>query len=656
MRAKGRTPALWPLFGLILTAVFIGGNPPLATAARHLSPLLFALVFAAAFVGWGALPALSLLPQNNPTDRVLLAGVIGAGLAGLLTFVPGVFGVISPSLYALWTLAGLALLAWRGPRLFSGPSYEGSRPGPLVTLAAIIIAINLVQLIPMLVSPIVSTDAMEYHLMIPKIALATGGIAPLPSLVESHYPGLMSFIYLLVMPLAGDIACKAIHFLAGIGVLFAITRLVDRIAPEANRLLAPALYLTMPVAAIIFGWAWNDNFFVLCCLLALGQLLDFNEDPDRHGAIAHLLAAGILLGLAAWTKYTIVMILTALAPLLVVAMLRWRWRPLQVAALVTPIGAISLLVFVKNAVFMGNPFYPFLHTFFPNPMWTDTTAAFFSDALQKWEIPTWHWHTPVTFVYHMVFKPRLIDIHTGIIPLLAAPFLFIRSTSRAQTFLKLFVVFHLLAWYFFRTETRSLLSLLAVVLVLAAPEMERTLFAVTGRKRAALFVISVAALAALSITVISSWILTEPMQHLFGLEKTKTFLNREVVGFDALDWINSHDEVQGAVLVGFKRPYYAEKPIWFSAFSDIPIAEILTGSEGKPADLAKKLNILGATHIAVDRHEWDADHHDHLYAWSDARREVFEELLEHHCQPVARFGTTTIYGVQMAEPLSRRMD
>ncbi|MCK5378153.1 MAG: glycosyltransferase family 39 protein [Acidobacteria bacterium] len=646
MRANGRMTALWPVIGLILTAIYIGGNPPLAAAARHLSPALFALVFAAAFVGWGALPALALLPQRGATDRLLIAGVIGAGLTGLLTFIPGVFGFVSAPVYALWTFVGLALLAWRGPRLVSGRRASVPRPEPLGVLAAVIITLNLVQLIPMLVSPVVSTDAMEYHLMIPKIALATGQIAPLPSLVESNYPGLMSFIYLLVMPLAGDIACKAVHFLAGIGVLFAIARLVDRVAPEANRLLAPALYLTMPVAAIIFGWAWNDNFFILCILLGLGQLLDFNEDPALPRSVRHLLAAGILLGLAAWTKYTIVMILSSLAPLLVVAMWKWRWRPLQVAILVAPIGAISLLVFVKNAVFTGNPFYPFLHTLFPNPMWTDTTAAFFKTALQKWEIPTWHWHTPVTFVIHMVFKPRLIDIHTGVLPLLAAPFLLLRSTTRAQTFLKLFVLFHIFAWYLFRTETRSLLSLFAVILVLAAPEIERTLFSVTGRKRAALLAVSAAALTSLSVTVISSWILTEPMKYFFGLEKTTTFLSREVAGFDALDWINTHDEVRGAVLVGFKHPYYAAKPVWFSAFSDIPIAEVLTGSERTPADLRKKLKILGATHIVLDQTEWIADHKDGLYAWPDARRTVFEDLLEDHCSPVARFGETTIFRLE----------
>ena len=72
----------------------------------------------------------------------------------------------------------------------------------------------------------------------------------------------------------------------------------------------------------------------------------------------------------------------------------------------------------------------------------------------------------------------------------------------------------------------------------------------------------------------------------------------------------------------------------------------MTGSERTPADLRKKLKILGATHIVLDQTEWIADHKDGLYAWPDARRTVFEDLLEDHCSPVARFGETTIFRLE----------
>ncbi len=643
-RAAGILASGWPLAVLALVALFVAWTRPLAAAAANLTPLLFALVFVAAFIGLGAPLIRRLLPDADRTDQILVSSVCGAGMTGALTFFSSLAAFVEPALWAAWTLLGLLLFGWAALRYrTAGSRAERWTHGALGSLAVVILAVNLIQLIPMLVSPVASTDAMEYHLMIPKIILATEQLTVLPSLVESNYPCLASYIYLLVIPLAGDVACKALHFWAGIGLLVAIARLVARVAPKANRLVAPALYVTMPVAVNLFAWAWNDNLFVLCVLLALGQMLDYHDDPGRSGSVRHLVAAGLLLGIAAWTKYTIVMILLGLAPLLLIAIWRWRWRPAHVVALALPIGLISLLVFVKNLVFTGNPFYPFLHSIFPSPFWTDAAAVYFHDALRRWEIPQWTWHTFVTFPIHLVLRPRLIDVHIGILPLAAVFFVFNRGASRSQTFLKVFLLCHLFAWYIIQTETRSLLTFLAVLLALASPGLESAVLNGTGRRRPYLVAIATGALAALGVTVVSSYVLTDPVRYFFRLESRRDFLMREVEAYPVLEWLNTHDEVAGAVLVGLKRPYYAAKPIWFSAFSDPPIAERLTEEGATPAELAARLKTLGATHIVVDQAEYDEDLRRKLYSWSQDRRLVFETMLGEHCTEVKQFGPRRVY-------------
>jgi hypothetical protein len=67
-------------------------------------------------------------------------------------------------------------------------------------------AIFILQAIPPLVSPLVSTDELEYHLLIPRIFLRAGKIGYIPSLVEFNYPCLAEYIYLLVKPPAGEAA------------------------------------------------------------------------------------------------------------------------------------------------------------------------------------------------------------------------------------------------------------------------------------------------------------------------------------------------------------------------------------------------------------------------------------------------------------------
>jgi hypothetical protein len=202
-----------------------------------------------------------------------------------------------------------------------------------------------------------------------------------------------------------------------------------------------------------------------------------------------------------------------------------------------------------------------------------------------------------------------------------------------------------LAWYVIQTETRSLLSFLAVMLVVATPGLEAAGFENPSRRRSFIAAVAIGAAVSFGITILSSYVLTEPIRFFFGLESRRDFLLREAEAYPVLEWLNAHDEVHGAVLVGLKRPYYAAKPIWFSAFSDPPIAERLTGHEGSPQELAARLKLLGASHIVFDESEYDADRRDGLYSWPDDRRKVFETVLAEHCTQVARLEARRIYRI-----------
>lgn len=639
-----RAPQAWPLLVLLLTSLYVIWTPPLWHVLSNLLPLFFASVVVLSWAGLGSPLMQRILPDASDLDRFLIAAAFGAGLSGLWVFVPGVLSVVNPSLYAMWVILGLALFVpfalrhrWRG----SQAKLKGVET--VTVVSCILITVNMLQVLPTLVSPVVTTDAMEYHLMVPKIALATGAINPLPSLLESHYPALASYLYQLVMPLAGDITCKGIHFLAGIGVLLAMYRLTVRSAPQANGLFAPALYLTMPVAVNLFGWAWNDNLFVFFVLLGLGQILDFHDDPAAQGAWKHLLVAGTLLGLAAWTKYTIVLILLAVGPLLLFAVWQWRWRPQHLVILAAPVGVISMLVFVKNWFFTGNPFFPFLHELFPSPFWNDASNRVFHEALRRWEHPDWSWYSVLLFPVNLCLKPRLIDVHTGVLVLATAPFAFFRSRNRAQALLKGLLVTYVAAWMLIQTETRSLLVFFAVLLVAAAPRVEQLVFAPTSHRRAAVCAVLAASAASFWVSAVSSSLLTSPMRYFFGLESRRSFLSREAEAYPVLDWLNQNPNATGALLVGLKRPYYAEKPIWFSAFADIPIAEVLTRGTTTADEMLSRFRHVGVSHIVVDRDVWEQDHNEGLYSWSDRRREAFEAVLNRHCHLAAQFGRTTVF-------------
>jgi hypothetical protein len=639
---------LWLVFFAAALVLVVLWNIPLYRIALHLRPIGFAFVFVISFCGIGAPLVRRLYTHPTKTDEILASFAVGLGLTGLLTFVLGVLGIINVMLYALWTLGGIALFIYTIFRRWLPISLDlkGMITQPLNLLAILVIVPFLLQMIPPLVSPVVSTDALEYHLLIPKIFFKMGKIDFIPSLLESNYPCLASYIYMLIMPLAGDIVCKALHFWTGIFILFTMGRLIAKTSPGTGRLLGPALYLSMPVFVIIMGWAWNDAFFVFFLLLSISYLLDYHlADPDRRGPRS-LFLAGITAGLASWMKYTFVMLFLVILLLLLVAVLRWQWKWYHLFWFFLPIGLISMLVFIKNWVFTGNPVYPFLNNIFHSPYWTGAANEYFNRALTRWEMPDWNWSTYFLFPFRMTLKPLLVDTHPGILPLVFIPMLFFRSSNKGITFLKTFIVFSVLVWLLIQTETRSLLTMFAVFFCAAAIGLERMAWKHKAFRRPLVLFLCLAVLANLGITIVTNYQLTKPIAYMLGLETEKAFLLREAKSQMTYEWLNRNPAVGKVLLVGFFGPYYLEKTAYFSSVCDPPIAELLSNNVKNPESLWEKFSNLGITHVAINKKQYKDDNHHGLYGWSAGQKMVFEDFIAQFCQPKVKFGKEVIYRVK----------
>ncbi|UCH94387.1 MAG: glycosyltransferase family 39 protein [Candidatus Aminicenantes bacterium] len=639
---------LWLVLFAAALLGYVLGNKPLYWMVLHLRPIGFALAFVVSFCGIGA-PFVRWLyphyPQQSKTDEILASFALGLGLTGLFTFVSGILGIINLMLYALWTLCGLALFIYTLLRRWLPISLDlsGEMKKPLNILAILVMVPFLLQLIPPLVSPVVSTDALEYHLLIPKIFLNMGKIDYIPSLLESNYPCLAEYIYLLVMPIAGDVVCKSLHFWTGIFLLFAMGRLIVKVNPGTSRLLGPGLYLSMPVFVLILGWAWNDAFFVFFLLLCIRYLLDYQVADEGQRSPRSLFLAGIMAGLASWMKYTFVMIFLVFILLLIVALVRWRWKWYHLFWFFLPIGVISMLVFIKNWAFTGNPFYPFLNSIFHSPYWTDAANEYFNKALNRWEMPDWNWTSYFLFPFRMTLKPVLIDTHPGILPLVLIPMLFFRSFNKGITFLKTFIVASILVWLLIRTETRSLLTMLAVFFCIASIGLERMAWNRKAFRRPLVFCICLAVLANLVITIATNYHLTKPINYFLGLETRKDFLLRNARSQLTYEWLNRSPGVGKVLLVGFFGPYYLEKPAYFSSVCDPPIAEVLSNGIKSPGSLRQKFHGLGITHVAIDQKQYKDDNRYRLYGWSVEQKRMFEDFIAQFCQPVVKFGNETIY-------------
>ena len=575
----------------IALIAYIAWNDPLRYAVSRLQPLALALVFIAACTGLGWLVR---------APDLLASAAIGIGVAGGAIFFAGVAHALRPWFFI--ALIGTGIVAFavsvaRGPR----PAVRVSHSGAWVILAVIFALI-----LPFVLAPDVSTDALEYHLLIPKLYLQHNAIDYLPLLVESNYPSLGEYVFAALLAIGDDIAAKSFHFLCAILLLFAIARLARALNIASDGVLAAALFFSMPVAALTSGWAWNDMLFTLFVILTIVHLIE-----------GRFVTAGVLFGFATWTKYTFVLVGVALAAILIRGLIQKWWSVRDVARFAVPVVVIAAIWMTKNAVMTGNPVYPFLNGIFHSPFWTAADDEYFRATLTRYEIPEWHWWTYVAFPFLLTLKPRVIDVQTGVLPLVLLPLLFVRAKDKVTSILRTYLITIVIAWLVIRTETRSLLSLFAILSAIYAARIEvfRGWRVVVG---------TAVALNAI-IILVTTTIVTNPVRYFLGRESRQEYIVREDPKQDAYRWLDNEPSVQGVLLVGLHDPYFLRKPALFSSCCDTPIAQVVD---------TNALKQRGITHVAFRGGEFTRENSERLYSWTPQQRDAFLGFLRQRCRSI----------------------
>jgi hypothetical protein len=300
---------------------------------------------------------------------------------------------------------------------------------------------------------------------------------------------------------------------------------------------------------------------------------------------------------------------------------RW-WRTRDVVRFAIPVLLIAAVWMTKNAMLTGNPVYPFLNGIFHSPFWTAASDRYFHATLTHYEIPEWHWWTYFTFPFLLTLEPRVIDVQTGVLPLVLLPLLLFRTNNIIRTYIVAIVV----GWLLIRTEARSLLSLFAVLSAVYAANIERL--------RGWRVVIGIAVALNVVIMLVSTNVITDPIRFFLGLESREQYVVRMDPKQAVYRWIDQQPAAHVVMLVGLHDPYYLDKPALFSSCCDTPIAQTV--------DLAG-LKRGGVTHIAFRPREYERENAAGLYSWTPAQRSAFEAFLRQRCRVVARLGDVLLF-------------
>lgn len=343
-----------------------------AALGRSLLDVLVALWLTAVALGIGLwlLGWLKVSPSSS-LETMLYATGLGFGAMGLLVLLIGLAGGLQTAvLYTVTALLTLVALPKLIPFL---QTVRPSRPPLLITLfLALIIGLALF----MALLPPNDWDGLFYHLKGPKLYLAAGKIEGGIDIPHLNFPFLFEMLFTLAMGLRGDVAAKLLHFV----FVFLLAGLVYIIARDQLKMkqswLAVLFLFTMPMILNLGVQAYNDLALAFYQVAALLALLNWQRERIKPSSFRWLILSGVLCGLAMGLKYTSFVTPLTLA-ILVIWEFRQEWRgavrPLLFIAI--PAFFVSALWYIKNLIFTGNPFYPFV---FGGLFWDDFRTQAYS--------------------------------------------------------------------------------------------------------------------------------------------------------------------------------------------------------------------------------------------------------------------------------------
>ncbi|MEW6568841.1 MAG: hypothetical protein AB1449_11885 [Chloroflexota bacterium] len=365
----GAGALLWLVTIVSLYYVLHKPIPPAVATARAVADLILAAGLVAVAGGLGR----RLCPQPHPDGLASLVfqASLGLGFASLLVLAAGFAGLLQR--WVLWLVLGaLAAVLWRDVGAWLVGCREGAREQLarggfgrlLAVLSAVIVSTSLVEAL----APPVRFDALVYHLALPHAFLGAQRLVFTPDNPYWGMPLGVEMIYTWAMALGRPQTGAVMGWLMGVLTLTGVLALGRGLGRSVGWVAVAALLCGETLAASL-GWAYADWLVAVHAVALIIGLDAWRRQPRWELAAWAGLAAGFAFG----AKYSggIVAAGGLLALLLVGAV---RRRAQAAAAFAGAAFMAALPGLVKNALFTGDPLFPFLGQ---SPWMTAARQAFY---------------------------------------------------------------------------------------------------------------------------------------------------------------------------------------------------------------------------------------------------------------------------------------
>jgi hypothetical protein len=611
--------------------------------------------------------------EGRPGDRwfiveeLTMALGLGWGFLMYLTFALGVVeGLYSAVMLSLLVLIPLVCLreipgVVGDVKAVFAREKAGGR-APAATLGTTVLALMLVLLLIIALSPIITHDAMVYHLNVPQIYADEGRILAIPYNLFSNTFLNVGMLYTAALLIGEFILANMVHFVFGLGTLAVLYSAARRNFGRTTAVLAVLMFFFNPTVLNEMPIAYVDMGLVFYFVLSLLCLWRWKTEGNGRWFALACIFAGIFAGI----KYTSIHGLAAIAVMIALAEFLSSGRSVGRTAGRLAIfgGVVTLFVLpylVKNFLLTGNPVYPLMYGIFDGrwlaPVQVERMLAYVSTHGMGRD-----WRSLLALPWNITVHggPGYAHFDAVITPLwlmFVPAVVLVRNKSAMLKWAVIACVAYFLSWAASTHITRYLMPLFPVLSLISA----RTVVALKEETREFSPVLSrilMAGAVAVCCVVWFGFAYSYPLRVppefgpvLWGNQTTDEFQARRIPNYPVFRYIN--DTIPTDARLAFfwdNRGFLCERPQIGDSVFEAPSMIELVHEAGTAAELHERLSRMGITHILFNRFFMMRFPVQTVSPYDAARLTndfvILQDFLSRYCTPLYTADDATLYAMQ----------
>jgi len=446
--------------------------------------------------------------------------------------------------------------------------------------------------------PPLTYDGLEYHVGAPMQYIRDGKIHFLEENVYASFPALVEMLYLWGLVSVDMLMPKLIHAMLGLINLYLIFVIGRDFFGRTAGWLGALFFAVYPGLFLLTTQVYIDLGVLFFGLLTVVVMFQWCKTPRQEKRFS--LTIGFFVGCACACKYTAALLW--LLPVWILLNVILKMKKMSLKEYVFHNGCFFVMALlavlpwlIKNAVFSGNPVFPFLYEWLGGRGWTQEL----SDMFMLSHLPS---YLDPASLFMTIKKTWLSNHQLNILMVMFVPGL-IFEVKEKNIFSILTIVLVLMMLFLFHFWTKSLWRFFIIGTGLMSLLSARGLCLIFKYlknrvvKIGLVLVICAGVLYGVVLNIVFL-ISQEALGVIFGVESPKIYLSRRLPHYPAVKYLNSLElnrSKEKILFVGESRIFYIEQPIVSGTAFNKNVLEEIFRTETNYRDIYESFR---ARHIA----------------------------------------------------------